>query len=273
MNHGTWLQNGTPACTLKGKTPYEIKNNKKLHLASIQEFGTAAYVKDLKAGKLDACAQVGWFVGYDSESKGYHIYWPHKRSATVEHNVVFNEDNVLTTNNIAIIPGNALAEGERDKIIQNPNNNANSDRTNINQPEAEAEKADAPPGPESTNSIPFPSEPQPADKPEEVPVEEEDKPPQLGQGHRVQKKPPGAYQRMAEAKPALVANIAEFDLEDDGEQTEFPEENDDVASDLPPDFALIGCMGTEPRSFDKALCATPKIGKLHLTKRSASSRS
>ena len=78
MKHSTWLQNTTPACAIKGKTPYKMKHKKKPHLAGIQEFGTAAYVKDLKAGKLDARAQVGRFVGYDSESKGYRIYWPHK---------------------------------------------------------------------------------------------------------------------------------------------------------------------------------------------------
>jgi hypothetical protein len=59
MNHGMWLQNRTPARALKGKTPYEMKNTKKSHLAGIQEFGAAAYVKDLKAGKLNAHAQVG----------------------------------------------------------------------------------------------------------------------------------------------------------------------------------------------------------------------
>ena len=193
MKHSTWLQNRTPACAIKGKIPYKMKHKKKPHLTGIQEFSSAAYVKDLKAGKLDACAQVGRFVGYDSESKGYHIYWPHKQSVTVECNVVFNEDDVLTTNDVAIIPGDALAEGERDKIIQNPTNTANSNETNINQPEAEAEKADTPPGHKPTNSIPFPSEPQLANEPEEVPVEEEDEPPHLGQGHCVQKKPPGVY--------------------------------------------------------------------------------
>ena len=55
-----------------------MKTNKKPHLAGIQEFGAAPYVKDLKAGKLDARAQVGRFVSYDSESKGYRIYWPNK---------------------------------------------------------------------------------------------------------------------------------------------------------------------------------------------------
>ena len=59
---------------------------------------------------------------------------------------------------------------------------------------------------------------------------------------------------MADTKPPLVANITEFNLEDDEGQTEFPEENDDVASDLPPDFALIGGMGIGPQLFDEALC-------------------
>ena len=53
-----------------------MQHKKKPHLAGIQEFRVAAYVKDLKAGKLDACAKVGQFVGYNPESKGYWIYWP-----------------------------------------------------------------------------------------------------------------------------------------------------------------------------------------------------
>jgi hypothetical protein len=78
FKHSNWLQNRTPACANNSKTPYKMKTNKKPHLAGIQEFGATAYVKDLKAGKLDARAKIGRFVGYDSESKGYWIYWPNK---------------------------------------------------------------------------------------------------------------------------------------------------------------------------------------------------
>ena len=53
MQHTTWLQNRMPACTLKGQTPFEMKLKRKPNLANIQEFGTAAYVKYLKARKLD----------------------------------------------------------------------------------------------------------------------------------------------------------------------------------------------------------------------------
>ena len=89
MLHATWLQNRTPAQVLEGKTPYEMLNKKVPNLAGIQEFGAAAYVKE-----LDARAKVWRFVGYDSESKGYRIYWPEKRSVTVKKNVIFNENNV-----------------------------------------------------------------------------------------------------------------------------------------------------------------------------------
>ena len=74
MKHSAWLQDHTPAHTLKGKTLYEMGNNKKPHLAGIQEFRAAAYVKDLTPGKLNVQATKGCFVGYDSESKGYWIY-------------------------------------------------------------------------------------------------------------------------------------------------------------------------------------------------------
>ena len=108
MKHTTWLQNHTPAHAIDGKTLYEMQHKKKPHLAGIQEFRVAAYIKDLKAGKLDACTKVGQFVGYDLESKGYWIYWPQKRSITVEHNVIFNESDVTTNNNIHITAGDAI---------------------------------------------------------------------------------------------------------------------------------------------------------------------
>jgi hypothetical protein len=59
MKHSTWLQDRTSTCALEGKTPYEVVNRRKPHLAGIQEFGAAAYVKDIAAGKLDSCSQTG----------------------------------------------------------------------------------------------------------------------------------------------------------------------------------------------------------------------
>ena len=75
----------------------------------------------MSAGKLDVQAQVGCFVRYDSESKGYRIYWPGKWSISVEGNMVFNKNN--TAKNVTINPCNTLDEGEREKVIQCATNN------------------------------------------------------------------------------------------------------------------------------------------------------
>ena len=96
-------------------------NKSKLYLGGIQEFRTATYVKDLKARKLDAHMQQDHFIRYDSESKGFRIYWPTKRSISVEWNVVFNGDDILEKENTTVTVG-VQSEGEKDKVIQHPEN-------------------------------------------------------------------------------------------------------------------------------------------------------
>jgi hypothetical protein len=120
MKHSAWLQDQSPARALNGKSPYEMGHKKKPNLCGIQEFGAAAYVKDLNAKKLDAWAKKGHFVEYDSESKGYRIYWPEKRSIMVKCNVVFNQDDANASDKLAIIYGITQSEGENKKIIQVP---------------------------------------------------------------------------------------------------------------------------------------------------------
>ena len=250
MKHATWLQNRTPAPAIDGKTLYKMQHKKKPHLAGIQEFGVATYVKDLKAGKLDARAKVGQFVGYNSESKGYWIYWPQKRSITVECNVVFNESNVTTNDNIHITAGDAVDEGERDKVLQPPTSNANAANAHNSTPAPQPKAPDIAPEPalepEPQNSVPFPSEQEPAEEPLPEPLQEEDPQPELGRGRHVQKKPPGAYKQMAQGLPPLDANIVDL-------QNNIPEDKEDWEVELPPDCTLIGALGTEPRSLDDVL--------------------
>ena len=120
MKHTTWLQNRTPAQVLASQTPYKAINKRKPYLGGIQEFGIAVYVKDMNAGKLDARAQIGRFVGYNAESKGYRIYWPGKWSITVERNVVFNENNTRTSENFTINFGDMSDGGRGIKSSNNP---------------------------------------------------------------------------------------------------------------------------------------------------------
>ena len=133
-----------PVQVLEGKTPYEMLNKKVPNIAGIQEFGATAYVKDLKAGKLDACAKVGCFIGYDSESKGYRIYWPGKRSITVKQNVIFNENDVWNEDGVVLVPG-PLSKGENEakKVIQHPENpDDNSEKPDEQHDNAEKDKSE-----------------------------------------------------------------------------------------------------------------------------------
>ena len=250
IKHTTWLQNCTPARAINGKTPYEMQHKKKPHLAGIQEFRVAAYIKDLKAGKLYACAKVGRFVGYDLESKGYWIYWPQKQSITIKCNVVFNESDVTANDNIHITVGDAVDKGERDKVLQPPTSNTNAANVPNSAPAPQPKAPDITPEPalqpEPQNSVPFPSEQEPAKELLPEPLQEEDRQLELGRGRRIQKKPPGAYKWMAQGLPPLDANIADL-------QNNIPEDKEDWEVELPPDFALIGALGTEPKSLDDVL--------------------
>ena len=102
------------------------------------------------------------------------------------------------------------------------------------------------------NSILFPSEPsvhpqyEPLKEPLPKALPEDDLLQELSQGQHVQKKLPGAYKRMAKGLPPLEANIAEF-------ETEILEDEDDWKAELPPDFALIGTLGMEPKLLDDVL--------------------
>ena len=87
MKHVGWLKDRTPHTALHGESPYKMKHGKAPHLGDIHAFGTAVYMKDLNARKLNTCAQLGCFVGYDSESKSFHIYWATKCNVSVERNI------------------------------------------------------------------------------------------------------------------------------------------------------------------------------------------
>ena len=130
MNHGVWIQNRTPTHALNGKTPYEMVTRRKPNLGGIQEFGIAAYVKDLKVGKLDLCARKGQLVGYNSESKGYRIYWEGERKVSIERKVVFNLKDILTPN--VELPINLLAGVEMSGNVQNVSGNILSNKTSNN---------------------------------------------------------------------------------------------------------------------------------------------
>jgi len=228
-----------------------MKHKTKPYLGRIQEFGVAAYVKDLKARKLDAHVQQGHFIGYDSESKGYQIYWPTKRSITVEQNIVFNTNIVQPSDSSIMVLVGVQSEGEKDKVIQYPENHDENTKEVKNQTNGEnkpkngtsVEKEDL----KSSNSIPFPSASDPT-----VEVENEDENlQQYGRGHQPRKQK-GAYRYINEGLTAAIAHC-EVEGEDNESPLEATDDVDEGFSKLLLDFALVGSIGPDPRMLDEAL--------------------
>lgn len=123
VSYATWLKNRLPSRVTPGTTPYELVRKAKPSLAQAREFGCAAYVHLLDAGKLELRAEEGVFVGVDAESKGYRIYWPEKWRVSVERNVTFAPTEVTVAQDV-------LNEGESNTTPNsNSNNNNNNDVT------------------------------------------------------------------------------------------------------------------------------------------------
>ena len=238
MQHATWLQNRTPAQALDGKTPYKMIHKRVPNLAGIQEFGAAAYVKDLKAGKLDACAQVSRFVGYDSESKGFRIFWPGKKSVSVERNVVFNENDVQNNNGSVAIP-EVLSEGEKEieKVIQHPENHV--ENLEKGAPDQQIELKDDDP---KTSTVPFP----------QIPDQATETADSDGEATEPQGRPQCSGNKGMTAAMTMFKDEEAFDtlVEDIGDGVGG---YSNCSYDLPPNIAAIGHAGSDPKTLDKAL--------------------
>jgi hypothetical protein len=84
--------------------PYELVHASKSDLSDLPEWGAKLFVLKEDHGKLESKSDEGKWVGYSNESKGHRVYWPGKRRITIEHNVTFDAQILVT-------PTDALTEG------------------------------------------------------------------------------------------------------------------------------------------------------------------
>ncbi|GJW15197.1 putative ribonuclease H-like domain-containing protein [Tanacetum coccineum] len=88
-----YTQNRSLIHTLHDKTPYELVHDKKPDLLFLRVFGALCYPtndsEDL--GKLKAKADIGFFVGYAPNRKGYRIYNKRTRQIMETIHVTFDE--------------------------------------------------------------------------------------------------------------------------------------------------------------------------------------
>jgi hypothetical protein len=119
MNHATWIKNRMPTKALEGRSPFQARFGHSPDLSTLIPFGTHTWVKLYKPGKLNSQAKEGRFVGFDTECRGYKVYYPETRTVNVEREVVFNKDKLTYDDSTVPLPIDDSPEGEnRDKISQ-----------------------------------------------------------------------------------------------------------------------------------------------------------
>ena len=85
-----------------------MATNLRPDLSSVYPWGCKVWVKRLDIGKLEPRAEECHFVGIDSESKGFWVYWPGKNRVGIERNVYFNEKDALDVEEVQIEGGNDI---------------------------------------------------------------------------------------------------------------------------------------------------------------------
>nr|GEU73790.1 retrovirus-related Pol polyprotein from transposon TNT 1-94 [Tanacetum cinerariifolium] len=75
------------------KTPYELINGKKPDISFLHVFGALCYPKNDRAdiGKLDAKGDIGFFIGYSTDSCAYRVYNHQTKKIMETMNVSFDE--------------------------------------------------------------------------------------------------------------------------------------------------------------------------------------
>jgi transposase InsO family protein len=88
-----YLLNRCPTKALQDKTPIEAWSNQKPSAKHLKVFGCICYVHipAVKRHKLEEKSEVGIFVGYCSQSKGYRIYNPKTKKVIISRDVKFDE--------------------------------------------------------------------------------------------------------------------------------------------------------------------------------------
>ena len=91
VRHAVWLKNRTPTKALQGATPLEVATGKLPDFSRLRPWGSKVWVRTEGGDKLGGRVAIGCWVGVDDDSpNGCRVFWPSKRSVTVERNVYWD---------------------------------------------------------------------------------------------------------------------------------------------------------------------------------------
>ena len=171
-------------------------------------------------------------------------------------NIVFNEDNSSISDDTAVIHTEAQSEGEKEKIIQMPQNMPNDTEQSEDKEPADQQnqqdESEPHHSPETPNTAPALSnnEPQPESEPHNKSQATKQ---QYGCGQHI-KHQKGHYRALNKGLvAAITANVDKMQEDDIPDPVQDDDEFVDELYSLPPDIALASHAYLDPKTLDKVL--------------------
>ncbi|GJT70893.1 retrovirus-related pol polyprotein from transposon TNT 1-94 [Tanacetum coccineum] len=89
------------------KTPYELINGRKPDISFVNVFGALCYPKNNRedVGKLSAKGDIGFFIGYSTDSCAYKVYNRRTKKIMETTNVTFHELSAMAFEKAVQNPG------------------------------------------------------------------------------------------------------------------------------------------------------------------------
>ena len=149
MAHAVYLKNRTWTRTIGDTTPFELLNGQRPNIANLQPWGCKVRVHDATGSKLDGRSSVGRWMGFDAETRdGHRIYWPERRTVSVERSVKFNFEPEEVVVGVLPLEGErkpverSTIDAERDVDNQGPNQTSIDVENPVEDPVPEAKPAE-----------------------------------------------------------------------------------------------------------------------------------
>ncbi|KAA1476185.1 hypothetical protein DENSPDRAFT_784522 [Dentipellis sp. KUC8613] len=99
MQYAVWCRTGSHS--FPGPSLHEHATGIVPDLSDLHEWGCRVWVRIEGRRKLEPQADEGRFVGYSTVSKGALVYWPGKRSITVEHNIAWDDSTPVSATEVS----------------------------------------------------------------------------------------------------------------------------------------------------------------------------
>lgn len=108
VSHAIYLCNHTWTRAIGNATPYELLNGQKPNMAGLHPWGCKVQAHNTEGSKLDGRSKIGWWVGFDPDTKDGHI----------ERSVKFNFDNEIVVH-VSPLEGE-IGSGKLDTELDTP---------------------------------------------------------------------------------------------------------------------------------------------------------